>query len=134
MTVPLNQMECEAKGKSVRVAWPLVEAAGTTISSRAVDSDGNTMCELRTVTYSVLEFGDMLTLNPVCPQAVAESKTHVSAIVDPVGFDSSLGATLEETLYGDDDRQAFLETIVQTGVMGHVDTCKLLVDGTIDCQ
>jgi len=58
----------------------------------------------------------------------------VPAIVDPVGFDRTLGATLEETLHGADDRQAFFETVVQAGVMGHVDTCKLLIDSTFDCQ
>jgi len=73
--MPQNQIQCEAKGQNVRVTWLLVEAAGATLSSRAVDSDGNAVCEFRTVTYSVLEIGDMLTLNPVCPQAVAEFNT-----------------------------------------------------------
>jgi len=54
----------------------------------------------------------------------------VSAIVDLVGLNSTLDATLEETLHGTDARQAFFETIVQAGVMGHVS----FFDGTFDCQ
>ena len=126
-TEPLSQIACEAHGRAAKIPWPLSEPATLTVS--AVDADGRIVCEERRVTFTTLPYGERSYSNPVCPTAVHE----VEKIAKAALIRDEVRPTLHAALFGPDDRAAFLDTLVDVGALGSVNSCTLNSDGTLDC-